>query len=182
MTVMDRCDQTTKRVEQLAAIIQEDVNKIQKFGTNIDGIEKLTLSTSDSLNLFKMQITDANNECRKLIIEESKKVDHDLIAHKGEHHMLVQLVGTHGNRLNDVEGKLDKFRKVQEEILKDMESMDKRKIDNSDWEKFLEIYQIKVMEFEDALAKHDNEIKSVENYVEKYVPCNTQNLIIENLK
>jgi hypothetical protein len=35
---------------------------------------------------------------------------------------------------------------------------------------------------DDALAKHENNIKSLENYLEKYVPCNTQNLIIENLK
>ena len=33
----------------------------------------------------------------------------------------------------------------------------------------------------DQMAQHGNDIKSVENYVEKYVLCNTQNLIIENL-
>ena len=31
------------------------------------------------------------------------------------------------------------------------------------------------------IQQHGNDIKSIENYVEKYVPCNTQNQIIENL-
>ncbi len=37
------------------------------------------------------------------------------------------------------------------------------------------------MDVEEINVQHGNDIKSIENYVEKYVPCNTQNLIIENL-
>ena len=34
---------------------------------------------------------------------------------------------------------------------------------------------------DDITLRHDNDLKSIENYVEKYVPCVIQNQIIDNL-
>lgn len=50
------------------------------------------------------------------------------------------------------------------------------------FEEFLNANLERGYSVDDGLAKHENNIKSLENYLEKYVPVNTQNMIIENLK
>jgi hypothetical protein len=60
--------------------------------------------------------------------------------------------------------------------------VDKVKVERGTFQDFLNSNENKVLDLEDSLTRHDNNIRSLENYVEKYVPNNTQNIIIENLK
>jgi hypothetical protein len=60
----------------------------------------------------------------------------------------------------------------------DLRSVDNRKVEKVTYEEFLLANENKILDLEDVGTKHDNDIKALENYVEKYVPCNTQNLII----
>jgi hypothetical protein len=63
-----------------------------------------------------------------------------------------------------------------------IEDLEKRKVDLKTFDQFLNRNEERGYTIDDALAKHENNIKSLENYLEKYVPCNTQNMIIDNLK
>jgi len=63
-----------------------------------------------------------------------------------------------------------------------VENLQKSKVEQYEFEDFVRKNDEKGYVVDDFLTKHDNNIKSLENYLEKYVPCNTQNLIIENLK
>jgi hypothetical protein len=54
-------------------------------------------------------------------------------------------------------------------------------VSRDEFEDFVASNGNRLEDMSDQMAQHGNDIKSVENYVEKYVLCNTQNLIIENL-
>ncbi len=69
--------------------------------------------------------------------------------------------------------KMSQFNKVQMGILSTVNSFESRKIEKKDFDSFLVENGNKLYEFEDVIAKHENHIKSIENYIEKYVPCNT---------
>jgi len=51
--------------------------------------------------------------------------------------------------------------------------VDRVKVEKEIYNEFLGVNENKILDLEDALTKHDNNIRSLENYVEKYVPNNT---------
>lgn len=55
-------------------------------------------------------------------------------------------------------------------------------MDRGTFDEFLVSNENKIFEMDETILSHDNHIKSLENYVEKYVPCNIQSQIIGNLK
>ena len=71
--------------------------------------------------------------------------------------------------------------KGQDSLISYFQTLDKNKVSRDEFEDFVASNGNRLEDMSDQMAQHGNDIKSVENYVEKYVPCNTQNLIIENL-
>lgn len=81
-----------------------------------------------------------------------------------------------------MEHKLTNFAITQDNIKREIDELEGRKIEKEEFREFTSANEERVLDLEDAFEKHDNNIKSLENFLEKYVPCQTQNLIIENLK
>lgn len=83
--------------------------------------------------------------------------------------------------LRELELTISHLNKGQESLISSFQTLDKKKVSRDEFEDFVASNGNRLEDMADQMAQHGNDIKSVENYVEKYVPCNTQNLIIENL-
>jgi hypothetical protein len=83
--------------------------------------------------------------------------------------------------LREMELTISHLNKGQESLFTSFQTLDKKKVSKDEFEDFVASNGNKLEDMMDQITQHGNDIKSVENYVEKYVPCNTQNLIIENL-
>jgi hypothetical protein len=82
---------------------------------------------------------------------------------------------------NKLREKMIHAQEVQADMLKELEKLSLNKLDNTEFHKFQEGNAARLGDIDIESQRHDNDIKSIENYVEKYVPCNTQNQIIDNL-
>jgi hypothetical protein len=83
--------------------------------------------------------------------------------------------------LREQELTISHLTKGQDSLISYFQTLDKNKVSRDEFEDFVASNGNRLEDMSDQMAQHGNDIKSVENYVEKYVPCNTQNLIIENL-
>jgi hypothetical protein len=59
------------------------------------------------------------------------------------------------------------------QFFKEIEQIERKKIERQEYDEFLVSNSNKIIDMEIIIEKHDNEIKSLENFVEKYVPCIT---------
>lgn len=88
LEVKDQCVASENRVDQLADIIEDERTKVAQFvivtflyllqGEVITGMEKLQLGLQEDIVQFKLTITEANDHCRSLIIEESARLTKDI--------------------------------------------------------------------------------------------------------
>lgn len=88
----------------------------------------------------------------------------------------------HDERIKKHQETIDKTDALLHQTIANLKDVDRRKVELSVYEEFLFANENKILDLKDECKEHENSIKSLENYVEKYVPCKTQNLIIENLK
>lgn len=146
------------------------------------GIERMTMDIREDLSKFNLSITAANEQCRKLIIDEAQQLNKLFAEMQAEKAIVDKDLLAHKAQIDEQASHLDKLDEQSALLKSTLTQLDKAKVEKAAFNEFLEANENKVLDLEDALTKHDNNIKSLENYVEKYVPNNTQNLIIENLK
>lgn len=80
-------------------VLKEEMKRMAQFGIVIDRMEKLTLSLSDDLAKFQLKITEANKECRELIIEEGKQLNHLIQEMQAEKLLVDEEIKSHEERL-----------------------------------------------------------------------------------
>lgn len=136
----------------------------------------------DDLTKFKLLITEANQESRKLIIEEGKAINKIIAEMQKEKEDVDKQLLHDQHHIKHLEEMFEQAQKTQKSILAEVADIEKQKVQLHVYQEFVRNNEERMLDIEDINTKHDNNIKSLENYVEKYVPCNTQNLIIENLK
>jgi len=73
------------------------------------GVERMTMDISEDLSKFKLLITDANEQCRKLILDETQQLNKHFQEIQAEKAIVDKDLVVHANQIAEQSNHLEKL-------------------------------------------------------------------------